>query len=158
MPKPQRKIISGAPLFKKLDTDRGGATAFAKRLEVSEQALSNWRRRGIPAVELPRVAAALNITVEKYLLEAGHTVTTLREPGAQYSIEGQQLLEDYLALPDWLQEHVARKTSELRKYADSLPAMVREGMKGPPKEPERYRAWERQVEDDMIKRGIKSNH
>ena len=29
-----------------------------------------------------------------------------------------------------------------------MPAYVRDGMKGPPKDPQSYKAWERNIEDD----------
>jgi hypothetical protein len=146
-----QKKISSDPLFKRIGKKKGSAALFAAKLTVSEQALSNWKRRGIPRGEVPRVAAALGMSTETYLSEAG-VPTVLRQEGAQYSLESATLLEDFNALPSWLQAHIARKTAELRKYADALPTMVREGMNNPPKDPERYRDWERRIEDDMLQR------
>lgn len=147
--------ISAVPLFTRLG--RGGASAFAKKYRASEQRIANWKRRGIPAAEVGRVAAVLGITYEEYMREAGVEIPSVaRQPGGQYTLEGQRLLNDFNALPDWLQEHIARKTAELRAYADSLPAYVRDGMKGPPKDPASYTDWERHIVEDMMKRGSKT--
>lgn len=149
MGKGDRKI-SAAPLFERLG--RGGAAAFAKKINSSEQRVANWKRRGIPAAEVGTVAGALGMTYEEYMRAAGHEVHVARQRPGQYTIEAAKLLEDFNALPDWLQEHVARKAAELRQYADSLPSYVRDGMKGPPKDPESYAAWESEIVADMIAR------
>lgn len=78
------------------------------------------------------------------------------QPSGQYTIEAAGLLEDFNALPEWLKEHIARKTAELRRYADSLPEIMKEGMKAPPKDPESYRTWERNIEAEMARRGGKA--
>lgn len=144
--------IPALPLFNRIGRTKGGAAGFAKKIDLSEQRLSNWKRRGIPARELPRVTAALGINVETYLREASQSPDRAGEPGAQYGSESATLIEDFAALPTWLQEHIARKASELRRYAESLPTFVRDGMKPPPKDAEGYRVWEREIELDMAKR------
>lgn len=152
----ERKIPA-APLFERLGNSRGAAKKLAEKLNVSEQVVANWKRRGsIPWAELHRIAAYLGISPEQYLTEAGLPTHVARQPGAQYTLEAHTLLEDFRALPEWLQEHVARKTAELRRYAESLPPYLRDGMRGPPKDPERYRTWERDMEDDMRKRTSES--
>jgi hypothetical protein len=77
-----------------------------------------------------------------------------RQITAQYTLQAAAMMEDFNALPVWLQEHITRKTAELRKYADSLPAFVREGMKAPPKDQAGYQNWEREIEADMAKRKL----
>ena len=142
------KKISADPLFTRLRERKGGAAAFARALNVSDQVLSNWKRRGIPAGELYRVAHALGITAEEYLAEAGKPVAA-REVAAQYTIGRTTLLQDFDRLPPWLQEYIVRKTGELRRYVEALPAFVRDGMKGPPSDAEGYRSWERDIMADM---------
>jgi hypothetical protein len=97
-----KKRIPAKLLFERLQ-DRGTSAAFAKALEMSPQRLSNWKTRGIPASELPQVAAALGISVEEYLAASGRPVTRLEQPMAPYvTREEQQLLDDYRkASPSW---------------------------------------------------------
>lgn len=45
-------------------------SAFARHLSVEPQHITNWKRRGLPAEMLPRVAKALNVTIEQVLGEA----------------------------------------------------------------------------------------
>lgn len=151
MPKTQQKqqTVPAGPLFKRIEAKRGGKAAFAKQLDIDHGRLSNWKKRGIPWAQVTRVAAAIGMAREEYLAEAGLSQKIARQPRGQYTIEASTLLEDFNALPDWLQEHIARKTAELRKMSDSLAPMVRDGMKGPPKDPARYREWERGIEDLM---------
>lgn len=140
--------ISADPLFKRLG--RGGAVAFAKKINSSEQRVANWKRRGIPSRALPHVAAAIGLSVEQYLQEAGYPgVQGIEEPRIQYTLELDALKDDFLALPDGLREYVARKTAQLRAYADALPQFIRDALK-PPVDPERYLAWERDIEADMM--------
>lgn len=68
----------------------------------------------------------------------------------QTSLEAVKLLEDYNALPDGLKSHVARKTAELRAYADALPDFLRKSLRPPP-DPLAYRAWEKEMEADMAR-------
>ncbi|TAK84330.1 MAG: hypothetical protein EPO20_14675 [Betaproteobacteria bacterium] len=141
------------PLFKRIGK-KGGAAGFATKLNVSEQVVSNWKRRGVPALEVPRVAAELGMTTEQYLAEAGYPrVQKAEQPATQYTFEASTLMEDFLALPDGLREYVSRKAAELRAYADALPAFIRDALK-PPTDPERYRAWERDIEADMTRRRL----
>jgi hypothetical protein len=141
--------VSAEPLFTRI-RGKGGASAFAEKLNVSEQVVSNWKRRGVPWRKLPKVAAALGISVERYLEEAGYpSVRALTHTPEQHTLEASALMEDFLALPDGLREYVARKAAELRKYADALPKFIRDALM-PPSDPERYRAWERDIEADML--------
>lgn len=66
----------------------------------------------------------------------------------QRDFETDQLLKDFEAMPVGLREHIARKASELRKFADALPGYVKNSLK-PPDDPQSYRAWERELEADM---------
>lgn len=96
------KKISPDPLFRRLG--QGGAAAFAASLNVSEQRVSNWKRRGVPSRELPRIAREIGITVEDYLREAGQAPShTVEQPKATYlDDEAQALLSDYTkAAPAW---------------------------------------------------------
>lgn len=144
-----RKAIPVAPLLKALADKKIRPAAFAKKIGVSDQVLSNWKKRGaIPESEVRRVAGLIGKTFDQYVREAGRGELA-EQPPAQYSFERSTLLEDYDHLPTWLQEHIARKVRELRAYAEALPDYVREGMKGPPKDPDAYRAWEKGIENDM---------
>ena len=98
----KNKKSPSAPLFSRIDK-RGGAAAFAEALNVSEQVVSNWKRRGIPAFELPRVALALGMDVEDYLAEAGRPPQVVRQPSALYLADHEEeMLAAYRSAPaDW---------------------------------------------------------
>ena len=149
--------LSSAPLFKRL-TGRGAPARFAKKIGESPQTIANWKKRGtLPDSQLRKVCDALDMSLDLYVLEANEDSPSAGEPPGLYAVPGGQLLQDFRALPPWLQEHIARKTQELRRYADSLPAIVRDGMRGPPSDPEHYRAWEAAIEADMALRRA-NNH
>lgn len=144
------KEISFAPLGRRL-RKKGDQSKFASKLNVSPQVLTNWKRRGtVPAAEVGRVAKALGITYEQYLIEA--SPPGVQQQTGQYLVEVSAMLEDYRALPKWLQAHVARKITELRRYSDSLPPYVRENMQPPPIEQESYRRWQLELENDLASR------
>lgn len=147
-----KQQISAAPLFNRLGREKGKAAKFAQDLQISRQVLANWRRRGVPAAQVPKIANLLGITTEVYYREAGLALNVLNQEPAQYTIEAAKLMDDFNALPGWLQDYVARLTEDLRRYTDALPAMVRDGMKSPPRDPEQYRQWEKNILDDMHKR------
>jgi hypothetical protein len=147
-----QRLIDAKPLFDKLDSEKGAAAKLVIRLGVSHGRLANWRTRGLPAAMLPEVAAYLGMTTDGYLEKIGRvSVRRMLQPPGQYTIEGEQLLADFYALPDGLREHIARKTAELRKYADALPSFLKDALK-PPTDPESYRSWEKDMEDDMRRR------
>lgn len=158
MPKTDEKQIGipAAPLLKRIGKSRGATAAFAKKLQIDHGRVSNWKKRGIPWAQLPRVAEALELTPDQYLAEAGLLKPRARQPSMQYTLEGANFLEDFNALPEWLKEHIARKTAELRNYADSLPAYVREGMRGPPQDPQSYAAWEKNIVVDIEARKLRA--
>lgn len=64
-------MVSAKPLLKRLDKSRGAKSAFARELGVEPAALTNWITRGVSYQALPGIAAALKITVDEYLTEAG---------------------------------------------------------------------------------------
>lgn len=76
---------------------------------------------------------------------------TLDHRDRQHSIETAKMMEDFEHLPDGLKEHIARKTAELRAYADALPGFIRDGLR-PPSDPDSYRKWEREMEADIYGR------
>lgn len=73
---------------------------------------------------------------------------TLDHRDRQRSLETGKMVDDFEHLPDGLKEHVARKIAELRAYADALPGFIRDGLR-PPRDPDAYRQWEREMEADM---------
>lgn len=149
----ERVAPTARPLFRRIG-QRGGA-AFGRRpgIDASGQQVNNWKRRGVPEAKIGRIASELGITYEQYMQEAGlSTGKKVQQTSSQYTLDRVALINDFEALPTWLQEHIARKAAELRAYAESLPAYVREGMKAPPKDPDAYRAWERNIESDMANR------
>jgi len=96
MPKNEKKIPPphprAKPLFDRLG--RGGAADVADQLNVSEQVVSNWRRRGVPAKEVGRVAAVIGITYEQYMLEVGG-------PAAPKTQEAEAIKALRDAIPEW---------------------------------------------------------
>lgn len=91
-----RKTIDAAPLFLRLGDRPGAVAKFARDMGISQQRVTNWRNRGLPAAELPSVAAALGITVEQYLKEAGREPQVLRQQTADYLTDDErELLEAY---------------------------------------------------------------
>jgi hypothetical protein len=98
-----RQRIPSGPLFARLRAKAGAAAAFARALGISQQRLTNWKRRGVPSSELPRVAMALGTTVEAYLKETGREPAGfVRQPAVFLTPEEQQALDDFRrASPKW---------------------------------------------------------
>lgn len=147
---PAEKNVPAGPLLRRL-ASKGASSALAKKLNISAGRLTNWKRRGIPWREFRQVLDALELTEEEYRAEAGYPgVQNVSEPRQSYTVEFAALRADFIALPDGLREHVTRKTAELRRYSDALPGFLRDALK-PPSDPERYRLWEREMEDAVAK-------
>lgn len=94
--------IPSKPLFDRL-IGAGASAAFARKMDISPQRLSNWKKRGIPATSLPSVAAKLGLSVEQYLEAAGRPIPRAEQPSAPYlTREEQQLVDSYRkASPGW---------------------------------------------------------
>lgn len=82
--------IPAAPLFSRLGEKAGAAAKFARDLGISEQRLTNWKRRGIPPGSLPTVAAHIGVSVESYLQEAGVAPLAAHSPVADYLTEDEK--------------------------------------------------------------------
>lgn len=133
------------PLIRRL-TDEGAKAEFARKLNISPQRLNNWiTREYIPADWLPEIAAGLNLSIMAYLQEAGRIPQNY--PILNGTLETAPLLEDFEALPVSLREHISRRTREMRMMMDSLPVALKPLLQPPPpRDPGRYREWERSIE------------
>jgi|CXWL01.1.fsa_nt_gi hypothetical protein len=91
--------ISSEPLFTRIGDSFGAAAKFALGSGISHQRLTNWKRRGIPAAELPAVAAALGISVEQYLKETGQATSHVARQvtGSYLTDDERELLDLYRA-------------------------------------------------------------
>lgn len=134
--------ISALPLLRRLKDRAVSQTKFANENNYTPADITNWKARGVPLAELPKVAQWCQITVDAYLSEAG--LPTASRPK---SFEAATLLADYDALPDGLKEIVARKAAELRRFVDSLQPLFRDALDKAPTDPERYQAWEHDIAD-----------
>lgn len=104
MPRGEKaQLFPSGPLFQRLDAKGPGARAsFARAMNVSQPRLTNWRKRGVPAAELPRVAAGLGMTVEQYLAEGGKPNAARQDLPVYVVDHERQLLERYRASsPSW---------------------------------------------------------
>lgn len=91
-----RKTIDAAPLFRRLGDQSGAVAKFARQYGISQQRITNWRKRGLPAAELPAICAALGVSVEQYLKEAGQVPHVLRQQTAEYLLDDErELLQAY---------------------------------------------------------------
>lgn len=136
------------PLMKRIGEGKFTKAGAAKKLNVLSQHITNWLRRGIPATRLHDVADLCGLDTDAYRLEAG--LPTARRQPKQGKLATHALVSDFEALPDGLQTYVSRKASELRRLYEGLPVWLREKME-PPKDPAKYREWERDIEALMFK-------
>lgn len=83
--------------------------------------------------------------IEKELELPTGWMDTIDHGAAQKVIGAAILVADFEALPVALQEHVSKVASDLRKMIDGIPPDLREAISAPPKDPERYAAWEASI-------------
>lgn len=140
--------VPAAALISWLKDRPGGASAWRREHDITAATLSNWKARGIPMANLPRVAHSMGITVDQYLRAAGHKTTDKRVDSAA---QLESFIAEYLSLPPGLQEYVRRKTSSLRLYTKALPPFLSSALHPPPDQA-RYEQWERDIAEDMAKR------
>lgn len=131
---------SALPLLRRIKDGRLKRQEVEKKLDIKPQHLTNWLTRGVPARRLPDVAAVCDLSTDEYRLEAGMVI---RARGKD--LLAQALLTDFRALPEGLREHIARKTAALRELCQDMPKFLMESLK-PPKDPEKYKEWERDIE------------
>ncbi len=130
------------PLLRRINEGRFTRTEAAKKLDVLQQHITNWLRRGVPSARMPDVATLCGLSTDEYRLEAG-----LLSKGAkpkQGKLTTALHIEDFEVLPDGLQDYIIKKTSELRALYEGLPT-IRDKL-SPPKDPDQYRAWELDIE------------
>lgn len=140
--------VPSAPLFAYLAAEGVTPSEFARKMNSTPQVLTNWKTRGnIPLTALPEVVDVMGITQDGYML----LVQAKTRPPKQATFERTALLSDYDALPDGLREVVARKASELRKFIEALDPIYRDAFRNAPTDPEKNRAWEKEVEAAMEK-------
>lgn len=131
------------PLMQRINEGKTTRGKVAKALDVGPQHVTNWLRRGIPAARIPDVANHIGISTDEYRLEAG--LLPKGAKGKQGKLHAAPHMRDFDALPDGLQSYIVRKTIELRRLYESLPAWLRDKLI-PPKDPDQYRAWELDIE------------
>jgi hypothetical protein len=66
MQRPYEPVISAEPLKTLLEHRRGSKSDFARKINVSPATLTNWFRRGIPAIRFPAVLDAMGMAVNDY--------------------------------------------------------------------------------------------
>lgn len=121
----------------------------ADLLGIGVQNVTNWLRRGVPAEKIDEVAAICGLTESEYKSEAGIRVKSVTKP-RQADLGNSAILDHLDALPVYLQDYLLKKTEELRKRWEKIPAWLREKL-APPKDPASYREWERNIEGLMNK-------
>lgn len=127
---------------------------LAAELEVTVQTITNWLSRGVSWKGLPLVAAYCKLSTDEYLYEAG--LLTKAPKGRNGTIAAAALVENFSALPDFLQAYIENKTANLRRAYDGIPAWLRDKL-APPKDPVQYRQWEREIEGLMLRLGDQKN-
>lgn len=66
------KAVSAARLFRYISEENLSQREFGDKIGVSEQTLTNWKSRGIPAARVGEVAHAMGLSYEQYLREADY--------------------------------------------------------------------------------------
>lgn len=149
MAKRQNEVHRTAlPLLQRINAGKFTRTQVAKKLDVQQQHVTNWLRRGIPASRLSDVAALCEISTDEYRLEAGLVKFSKAKQG---KLASAPHTADFDALPAGLQDYIERKTRELRALHEALPAWLREKFDSPPKDPAQYATWERDIEGLIAK-------
>lgn len=136
--------ISVAPLIQWIaHVRKTSEAAWCKSMSMDQARLTNWKKRGIPFKQLPKIAAEMGIDTDEYLSRAGRLPEKATK---QRSLDGPAVSMDFDALPVGLQAHVAKTVAELRRLYESFPPASRALIFTPPKDLERYAEWERSIE------------
>lgn len=136
------RTVNSMPLKNWLGQQGHGSRArLAKRLKLKDQAvLTNWLSRGIPLHAFPEVCEAIGMSEDRYRSMAGLPV----KGRVQGDLDAPALMADFDKLPPGLRGYIARKARELREIWEQNPVL--HVVFTPPKDPSRYREWEREIE------------
>lgn len=143
------ETVDAKPLFEWIEADEKNRKAL-RAAKYSEGRTGNWRKRGIPRGEVPAIAQLMRLTFDQYLDRAGVPVNAVQQTRAEY-LATPVMLADFNALQVAFKEHVARKISQLRRYADSLSPILRDGVQRPPADPNEYVEWQLGVETELAR-------
>lgn len=97
----ERETIPALPLLDWLKSKGSRQAELARDMGWSDQRLTNWKRRGIPARELHKVAAAMGITSDEYRTRAGLDRPP-REPIKSTSVQPGPIVRGDAPLISWV--------------------------------------------------------
>ncbi|MBE0615224.1 MAG: hypothetical protein IH604_16245 [Burkholderiales bacterium] len=152
MAKRKRAVHQSAmPLLNCINSGRLTRAEVAKKLNLDVQNVTNWLARGIPAKQLPEVAALCDLSTDEYRAQAGLGVKTRPDRP-----ENVMAAHGYHSLPIFLQQYVLRKIDSLLRTYNAVPVEMRKKL-SPPKNPEQYRQWESEIESVLLRWAVFEN-
>lgn len=125
----EEKSISAKPLFERFDAEKGAAAKLAKRLNISQGRIANWRTRGIPAAMVPEVAAYLGLKTDEYLVKVGRVRAgeLIQEPPAEYTSSDSPQITRLIKAFAWLMDDEQEKLlRELEAKATANKAIAKQ--------------------------------
>jgi hypothetical protein len=144
---------SAMPLLNCINSGRLTRAEVAKKLNLDVQNVTNWLARGIPAKQLPDVAALCELSTDEYRAQAGLGVKVKTRPNRP---EDVMAAHGYHALPTFLQQYILRKIERLLRTYNAVPIVMRKKL-SPPKNPDQYRQWESEIESVLLRQAVFKN-
>ena len=142
---------SALPLLNFINSGKLTRAEVARKLNLDVQNVTNWLARGVPAKQLPEVAALCDLSTDEYRAQAGLGVKT--RPDRPKNVMAEH---GYNALPIYLQQYVVRKIDNLLRTYNAVPIEMRMKL-SPPKNPEQYRLWESEIESVLLRWAVFEN-
>ena len=125
------------PLYQLIEQGSLTRASIVKSLAVSNQTITNWLARGVPAARLTEVAEVCGMNTDEYRYNAGMS--------SRLPVGGKSLSIGIEGLPKFMRAYLQAKAEDMLRHYQSVPEWIRARLE-PPADPKHYELWREGLE------------